>query len=72
MKNLLSLPALPRLEAKEKGGACVAKVSQQLTEQVQLALEARYRGVRLTKRAALDCALAEWLTRELERGSEGP
>lgn len=72
MKNLLSLPPLPRLEAKKEQEACVAKVSYQLTEQVKDALEARYKGVRLTKRAALDCALAEWLTAELERGGEGP
>ena len=72
MRNLLSLPALPRLEAKTEQEACVAKVSYQLAEQVKSALEARYKGVRLTKRAALDCALAEWLTHEMERGSEGP
>lgn len=72
MKNLLSLPPLPRLEAKKDQDACVAKVSYQLTEQVKDALEARYKGVRLTKRAALDCALAEWLTDELERSRERP
>lgn len=72
MKNLLSLPVLPRLEARNPSGATVAKVSQQLAEQVKLALETRYKGVRLTKRAALDCALSEWLGHELERDGAGP
>jgi hypothetical protein len=67
VKNLLSLPVLPRLEARDPSGATVAKVSQQLVEQVKLALETRYKGVRLTRRAALDCALSEWLGQELER-----
>jgi len=72
VKNLLGLPALPRLEARTEHEACVAKVSYQLTEQVKSALECRYKGVRLTKRAALDCALAEWLTHEMERSGERP
>jgi hypothetical protein len=70
VKNLLSLPSFPRLEAKKSQEACVAKVSYQLTEQVKSALECRYKGVRLTKRAALDCALAEWLTHEMEQSRE--
>ena len=72
MKNLLSLPPLPRLESRKEHTACVAKVSYQLTEQVKSALEGRYKGLRLTKRAALDCALAEWLTDEMERSYERP
>jgi hypothetical protein len=72
VKNLLTLPSLPRLEAKKDQEACVAKVSYQLTEQVKSALECRYKGVRLTKRAALDCALAEWLTHEMGRSLERP
>ena len=72
MINLLSLPPLPRLESKKEQSACVAKVSYQLTEQVKNALEVRYKGLRLTKRAALDCALAEWLKNEMERSHERP
>ena len=72
MKNLLSLPPLPRLESRKEQVACVAKVSYQLTEQVKSALEGRYKGLRLTKRAALDCALAEWLTNEMKRSHERP
>ena len=68
MINLLSLPPLPRLESKKEQSACVAKVSYQLTN----ALEVRYKGLRLTKRAALDCALAEWLKNEMERSHERP
>ena len=72
MKNLLSLPPLPRLESRKEQAACVAKVSHQLTEQVKSALECRHKGLRLTKRAALDCALAEWLTHEMKRSHERP
>jgi hypothetical protein len=72
VKNLLSLPPLPRLESRKEQAACVAKVSYQLTEQVKSALEGRYKGLRLTKRAALDCALSEWLTGEMERSHERP
>jgi hypothetical protein len=72
VKNLLSLPPLPRLESRKEQAACVAKVSYQLTEQVKSALEGRYKGLRLTKRAALDCALSEWLTGEMKRSHERP
>lgn len=68
MRNLIGLPALPTLgsDRKEKGHA--TKVSYDLTEQVRLAVGARYKGVKLTKRAALEVALSEWLTTELESG----
>jgi len=68
MKNLIGLPPLPLLGGNrdEKGHA--TKVSYQLTEQVRLAVGARYRGVKLTKRAALEVALSEWLTAEMEGG----
>ena len=65
MKNLIGLPALPLLGSNraEKGHA--TKVSYELTEQVRLAVGARYKGVRLTKRASLEVALSEWLVEEL-------
>jgi hypothetical protein len=68
VKNLLGLPPLPTLNGSrtEKGHA--TKVSYELTEQVRLAVGARYKGVRLTKRAALEVALSEWLTTEVEGG----
>ena len=43
-------------------------MSYELTEQVRLAVGARYKGVKLTKRAALEVALNEWLTTEVESG----
>jgi hypothetical protein len=49
VKNLLSLPPLPRLELRKEQAACVAKVSYRLTEQVKSALEGRYKGLRLAK-----------------------
>ena len=69
MRNLLGLPPLPTLSTNrvEKGHA--TKVSYELTEQVRLAVGARYKGVRLTKRAALEVALSEWLTTEVESGT---
>ena len=68
MKNLIGLPPLPLFgsDRAEKGHA--TKVSYQLTEQVRLAVGARYKGVKLTERAALEVALSEWLTTELESG----
>ncbi len=71
MKNLIGLPALPTLstDRAEKGHA--TKVSYELTEQVKRAVSARYTGVKLTKRAALEVALSEWLTKELESGRPG-
>jgi hypothetical protein len=71
MKNLIGLPPLPTLsgDRNEKGHA--TKVSYELTEQVRVAVGARYKGVKLTKRAALEVALSEWLTGELEGGRTG-
>jgi hypothetical protein len=68
MRNLIGLPPLPSLgsDRPEKGHA--TKVSYELTEQVRCAVGARYKGVRLTKRAALEVALSEWLTTEAEGG----
>lgn len=69
MKNLLGLPPLPTLSSDrtEKGHA--TKVSYELTEQVRRAVCARYTGLKVTKRAALEVALSEWLTEELDRGT---
>lgn len=66
MKNLLGLPELPTLNTNRPERGHATKVSYELTEQVRLAVGARYRGVKLTKRAALEVALSEWLTTELE------
>jgi len=65
MRNLIGLPDLPLLGSNraEKGHA--TKVSYELTEQVRLAVGARYKGVKLTKRASLEVALSEWLVSEL-------
>jgi hypothetical protein len=41
-------------------------VSYELTEQVRSAVGARYKGVKLTKRAALEVALSEWLSAEMK------
>lgn len=71
MKNLLGLPALPTLSTDRTERGHATKVSFELTEQVKLAVGARYKGVRLTKRAALEVALSEWLTTELDRGRAG-
>lgn len=68
MKNLLGLPPLPTLSTDRTERGHATKVGYQLTEQVKLAVGARYKGVRLTKRAALEVALSEWLTTELESG----
>jgi hypothetical protein len=69
VKNLLGLPPLPTLSSDrtEKGHA--TKVSYELTEQVRRAVGARYTGLKVTKRAALEVALSEWLTEELDRGT---
>lgn len=66
MKNLIGLPPLPALSSNrpEKGHA--TKVSYELTEQVRCAVGARYKGVKLTKRAALEVALSEWLCDEMK------
>lgn len=71
MKNLLGLPALPTLSTDRTERGHATKVSFELTEQVKLAVGARYKGVKLTKRAALEVALSEWLTTELESGRAG-
>lgn len=69
MKNLLGLPPLPTLSSNRAERGHATKVSYELTEQVRLAVGARYKGVRLTKRAALEVALSEWLTTEVESGT---
>ena len=68
MKNLLALPALPTRNTNRTERGHATKVSYELTEQVRLAVGARYKGVKLTKRASLEVALSEWLTTELEGG----
>lgn len=68
MKNLIGLPPLPLLGSNREEKGHATKVSYQLTEQVRLAVGARYKGVKLTKRAALEVALSEWLTAEMEGG----
>jgi len=68
VKNLLGLPPLPRLNTNRTERGHATKVSYSLTEQVRLAVGARYEGVKLTKRAALEVALSEWLTTEVEGG----
>jgi hypothetical protein len=69
VKNLLGLPPLPTLSSNRAERGHATKVSYELTEQVRLAVGARYKGVRLTKRAALEVALSEWLTTEVESGT---
>ncbi len=69
MKNLLGLPQLPTLSTDREERGHATKVSYELTEQVRLAVGARYTGLKVTKRAALEVALSEWLTRELGRGT---
>jgi hypothetical protein len=69
VKNLLGLPQLPTLSTDREERGHATKVSYELTEQVRLAVGARYTGLKVTKRAALEVALSEWLTRELGRGT---
>jgi hypothetical protein len=71
MKNLIGLPPLPTLGSNRAEKPYATKVSFALTEQVRQAVDARYKGVRLTKRAALEVALSEWLTTELGDGGIG-
>lgn len=71
MRNLLGLPPLPTLSTDRAERGHATKVSFELTEQVKLAVGARYKGVKLTKRAALEVALSEWLSGELDRGRPG-
>jgi hypothetical protein len=69
VKNLLGLPQLPTLSTDREERGHATKVSYELTEQVRLAVGARYTGLKVTKRAALEVALSEWLTGELDRGT---
>jgi hypothetical protein len=69
MRNLIGLPPLPILGSSREEMGHATKVSYQLTEQVRDAVGARYKGVRLTKRAAVEVALSEWLITEL--GGDG-
>ena len=68
MKNLIGLPPLPLLRGYQPERGHATKVSYSLTEQVRLVLGASYKGVKITKRAALEVALSEWLTTEAESG----
>ncbi len=68
MRNLIGLPPLPTLSTNRPDRGHATKVSYELTEQIRRAVGARYAGVKLTKRAALEVALSEWLTEELEGG----
>ena len=68
MKNLIALPPLPPLGSNRKEKPHAQKVSAVLTDQVLLAVGARYKGVKVSKRVALEVALSEWLTTELEGG----
>jgi hypothetical protein len=38
------------------------KISEKLTDRVVCAIASRFKGVKLTKRAALEVALSEWLS----------
>jgi hypothetical protein len=69
MRNLIGLPPLPSLGSDRPEKPYATKVSFTLTEQVRQAVDARYKGVRLTKRAALEVALSEWLVLETESGN---
>jgi hypothetical protein len=69
MKNLIGLPPLPTLNSDRDTQGHATKVSWTLTEQVKEIMQRRYRGVKLTKRAALEVALSEWLEGAL--GAEG-
>ena len=66
MRNLIGLPPLPQLTTNNNDKGHATKVSYELTEQVKLVMEDRYKGVRLTKRAAIEVALSEWLETETE------
>jgi hypothetical protein len=71
MRNLIGLPPMPTLSGNDPNRGHATKVSYSLTEQVRQAVDARYKGVKLTKRAALEVALSEWLTTELGDGGIG-
>lgn len=66
MRNLIGLPPLPTLSSNRPERGHATKVSYELTEQVRSAVGARYKGVKLTKRAALEVALSEWLSAEMK------
>jgi hypothetical protein len=60
MNNLLG--ARPRLSHLSKASdATAVKVSLGLTEQVKAEVEKRYPGFQMTRRGALETAMAEWL-----------
>ena len=60
MKNLLG--ARPRLDhVSMASDATAVKVSLGLTEQVKAEVEKRYPGFQMTRRGALETAMAEWL-----------
>jgi len=60
MKNFLG--ARPRLDHVSKASdATAVKVSLGLTEQVRAVVEERYPGFQMTRRGALETAMAEWL-----------
>jgi hypothetical protein len=60
LKNLLG--ARPRLDHVSKASdATAVKVSLGLTEQVKAEVEKRYPGFQMTRRGALETAMAEWL-----------
>ena len=69
MRNLLGLPPMPTLGGTSPNKGHATKVSRELTDQVKVAVDARYKGVKLTKRASLEVALSEWLVREMEGGN---
>lgn len=66
MKNYLGLPSLPTLGSSRTDGGHATKVSLALTEQVKQVVSTRYESLKLTRRAAIEIALTEWLTKELE------
>jgi len=68
MRNIIGIPPLPPLGSNRKEKPHAQKVSAVLTDQVLLAVGARYKGVKVSKRVALEVALSEWLTTEMEGG----
>ena len=60
MRNLLG--ARPLLDYVSKASdATAVKVSLGLTEQVKAEVEKRYPGFQMTRRGAVETAMAEWL-----------
>lgn len=68
MKNLIGLPPLPRVLTSQVDRGQPTRISGTLTNQVRLAVGKRFEGVRVTKRAAVEVALSEWLRREFDDG----